>query len=145
MQSGDMDRFVRAQDAGGTYARALRELRAGRKTSHWMWFVFPQLSGLGFSPTAQFYGIGGMPEARAFLAHSLLGPRLVEAARAVLALEGRSISAIFGSPDDVKFRSSMTLFDRAAENGEEVFRRALDQMCGGEADPRTLELLRGHN
>ena len=106
-----------------------------------MWFVFPQLRGLGHSAMAMRYGIGSLDEARAYLAHPLLGPRLVECTRAVLAIEGRSLHAIFGSPDDMKFCSSMTLFSLAADEGESVFRQALDRYCDGRADERTLALL----
>ena len=133
-----LERFVEAQ--APIYARALAELRAGDKRSHWMWFVFPQLAGLGLSPTAQRYAIGSLEEARAYLAHPLLGPRLRECAAAVNAVEGRSAHRIFGSPDDLKFRSSMTLFREAAPD-EPAFRAALDRYFAGEADPRTLELL----
>ena len=137
----NLDRFVEAQ--GPAFETALAELAAGRKRSHWMWFVFPQLRGLGHSPTAQFYGIASLDEARAYLQHPLLGPRLVQCTRAVLAVEGRSVHEIFGSPDDLKFRSSMTLFWRAAGSGEAAFRQALDRYCGGRPDERTLALLEG--
>ena len=106
-----------------------------------MWFVFPQLRGLGHSAMAKRYGIGSLDEARAYLAHPLLGPRLIECTRAVLAIEGRSLHAIFGSPDDMKFCSSMTLFSLAPEEDEIVFRQALDRFCDGRADERTLALL----
>ena len=109
----DLARFVRAQV--GAFEQALRELRAGRKQSHWIWFIFPQRKGLGRSATSEFYGIGSMEEAQAYLAHPVLGPRLRECTRVVNAVEGRTAQAIFGWPDDVKFRSSMTLFARAAE------------------------------
>jgi uncharacterized protein (DUF1810 family) len=134
-----LGRFLDAQ--AGVYDAALAELRAGRKRSHWMWFVFPQLVGLGLSPTAQFYGIAGLAEAEAYLAHPVLGPRLLACTRAVLDVQGRSLHAIFGSPDDLKFRSSVTLFDRAARGRELALREALDRYCGGEPDPRTLALL----
>ncbi|MGA0598647.1 DUF1810 domain-containing protein [Enterovirga sp. CN4-39] len=136
-----LQRFVAAQD--GVWERALGELRDGQKRSHWMWFVFPQLAGLGISPTAQFYGISGLDEAEAYLAHPLLGQRLLACTGAVLDLQGRTLHAIFGKPDDLKFRSSMTLFDRAGHSQAAVFRTALDRYCGGEADPRTLALLGG--
>ena len=103
-----LERFVEAQ--APAFAAALNELKAGRKRGHWMWFVFPQLRGLGHSAAATFYGIGSLDEARAFLAHPLLGPRLILVTETVLAVEGRSLQAIFGSPDDVKFCSCMTLF-----------------------------------
>ncbi|MFL5332045.1 MAG: DUF1810 domain-containing protein [Geminicoccaceae bacterium] len=137
----DLERFVTAQ--APVFATALAELQAGQKRSHWMWFVFPQLRGLGHSAMAQHYGIGSLAEARAYLAHPLLGPRLIDGTRAVLAIEGRSLRTIFGSPDDRKFCSSMTLFSLAAEEGECPFRQALDQFCDGRADERTLALLDG--
>ena len=133
----DLTRFLDAQ--APIYETALGELRAGRKRSHWMWFVFPQLAGLGMSSTARFYGIAGLDEARTYLAHPVLGARLLACTRAVLGVEGRSLHAIFGSPDDLKFRSSMTLFDRAG--GEPVFREALVRYCEGQPDSRTLEFL----
>ncbi|HMO29081.1 DUF1810 domain-containing protein [Enterovirga sp.] len=132
-------RFLEAQ--ARNYDDALAELRAGTKRSHWMWYVFPQLAGLGLSPTAQFYGIGSPGEARAYLAHPVLGPRLLACTRAVLTHRGRSLHAIFGSPDDMKFRSSMTLFSRVCDPSLPTFREALDAFCGGEPDPRTLALL----
>ncbi|MBK5961305.1 calpastatin [Rhodoplanes elegans] len=134
----DLARFVAAQAA--VFDTALAELTAGRKRSHWMWFVFPQHRGLGRSPTAQLYGIGSLAEARAYMAHPLLGPRLVAATQAVLGAAAPSLHAIFGSPDDLKFRSSMTLFERAAPD-EPVFARALARWCGGERDPLTLALI----
>ena len=135
----DLKRFVHAQ--AGVFDAVQAELRAGRKRSHWMWFVFPQLAGLGFSPTAQFYGITGRAEAKAYLAHPVLGPRLLDCTQAVLAVEDRSLYEIFGSPDDLKFRSSMTLFDAAGAGTASVFQEALVRYCGAEPDPRTLDLL----
>ena len=135
----DLQRFVTAQ--AGVHDQALDELRRGRKQSHWMWFVFPQIAGLGSSPTALFYAVRSLDEARAYLAHPVLGPRLREAAAAVNAVENRSAHEIFGSPDDLKFRSSMTLFHEAAPD-EPLFRAALDKYSGGAPDVRTLELLR---
>jgi uncharacterized protein (DUF1810 family) len=135
----DLQRFVDAQ--AGVYPRALEELRRGRKQTHWIWFVFPQLAGLGSSPTAQFYALRSLAEAQAYLAHPVLGPRLRESAAAVNAVEGRSAHEIFGSPDDLKFRSSMTLFQAAAPD-EPVFGEALDRYFEGRADERTLALLR---
>ncbi|TWG11640.1 DUF1810 domain-containing protein [Actinoplanes teichomyceticus] len=134
----DLERFVRAQD-GGVHEQARAELAAGRKRSHWMWFVFPQLAGLGSSPTAQAYAIRDLAEARAYLAHPVLGPRLTECAEALLAVEGRAAAQILGHPDDLKLRSSMTLFAEAAEDPA-VFRRVLGRYYDG-PDPRTLELL----
>ena len=141
MQDDDafnLERFVRAQ--APTYQQALLELRAGEKRSHWMWFVFPQLRGLGLSSMAQFYGIETLDEARAYAAHAVLRPRLLACTEAVLAVEGRSLRAILGSPDDRKFQSSMTLFREAAPD-EPLFRQALDRLCGGRPDERTLSLL----
>jgi uncharacterized protein (DUF1810 family) len=134
----DLQRFVDAQ--ADVYEDVHDELHAGRKTSHWMWFVFPQLRGLGHSPMAQHYGIASLDEARAYLAHPVLGERLRECTRLVLGVDGRNARAIFGSPDDFKFRSCMTLFGFAAPD-EDVFAQALDRHFGGEPDPRTLELL----
>jgi len=136
-----LSRFVEAQ--APLHETALEELRAGRKRSHWMWFVFPQLAGLGFSSTAQFFGISGLQEARAYLAHPVLGARLRACTQAMLDLEGRSLASILGSPDDLKFCSSMTLFDRAANGRETRFGEALACFCGAQPDARTLELLAG--
>ncbi len=135
----DLDRFVRAQDPVLDQVR--RELADGRKRSHWMWFVFPQLRGLGRSATAQHYGIGSLAEARAYLAHSVLGPRLAECTELVNRVEGRSVHQIFGSPDDLKFHSSMTLFAAADPEAPE-FREALDKCFAGALDAPTSELLR---
>src|SRR5215204_2145581 len=121
----DLERFVSAQDGGGTYARAVEELRRGRKTSHWMWFVFPQVAGLGFSATSRTYAISSLDEARAYLAHPVLGPRLRECAGIVAGLRDRSADSVFGGTDAMKLRSSMTLFARAAPD-EPVFRQVLD-------------------
>jgi uncharacterized protein (DUF1810 family) len=138
-QPYDLARFVRAQDAGRTYEQALDELRRGRKTSHWMWFVFPQVAGLGRSPTAQQYAIGSLAEARAYLADGVLGPRLRECAGVVAALPPGP-EAIFGSVDAMKLRSSMTLFLRAAPD-EPVFQAVLDRHFGGEPDWQTDQIL----
>jgi len=135
----DLQRFVTAQ--APVFASALEELKEGRKRTHWMWFVFPQLRGLGSSSMATFYGIGSLEEARAYLAHPLLGPRLVLCTETVLAVKGKSLREIFGSPDDMKFGSSMTLFARASDDDGVVFRRALDLYCRGRPDDRTLALL----
>ena len=134
----DLSRFLDAQAPVIAAVRA--ELSAGQKRTHWMWFVFPQLAGLGLSPTAQHYAIADLDEARAFLAHPVLGPRLVELTETVNGVEGKSAHAIFGSPDDLKFRSSMTLFAEAAPD-EPAFHEALTKFYGAEPDPRTLELL----
>ncbi|HKX36623.1 MAG TPA: DUF1810 domain-containing protein [Rhizorhapis sp.] len=134
----NLERFVEAQ--APVYDRALAELKAGRKQSHWMWFVFPQIAGLGHSPMAQHYAIQNLAEARAYLEHPLLGTRLKECVQAVLDIEGKTAHAIFGPPDDLKFRSSMTLFAHAACD-EKLFRAALEKYFDGEEDPLTLEKL----
>ncbi|RBY85218.1 DUF1810 domain-containing protein [Blastococcus sp. TF02A-26] len=134
----DLQRFVDAQS--GTYEQALAELRAGAKRSHWMWFVFPQVAGLGRSTMAQRYAISGLDEARAYLAHSVLGPRLVECARALTGLAGRSAEQVFGSVDALKLRSSMTLF-AAATPDEPVFGEVLDRYFAGERDEATTARL----
>jgi len=132
----DLQRFVAAQDAGGTYRRAAAELRNGRKDSHWMWFVFPQVAGLGYSQASRTYAISSLPEASAYLAHPVLGPRLVECAAILAGLPDRTAEQIFGGLDALKLRSSMTLFMRAAP-GEPVFRQVLDRYFGGETDAAT--------
>jgi uncharacterized protein (DUF1810 family) len=132
----DLQRFVAAQDAGGIYLRAVDELRRGRKDSHWMWFVFPQIAGLGRSPAALRYAISSLDEARAYLAHPVLGPRLTECAALLTGIPGRSAEQIFGGIDALKLRSSMTLFLHAAP-GEQVFRDVLDQYFGGTPDSAT--------
>jgi uncharacterized protein (DUF1810 family) len=134
----DLERFVTAQEPA--YARALAELRAGRKESHWMWFVFPQMRGLGFSPVAQRFGITSLAEARAYLDHPVLGARLRESAEAVLAIEGSSAYDIFGTPDDLKLRSSATLFAQATSAGS-VFHQLLAKFYDGVPDGATLKLL----
>ena len=135
----DLERFVSAQQ--GVYEGALRELRAGRKTGHWIWFIFPQLAGLGRSETSRFYGIVSFDEARAYLEHPVLGPRLRECVGAVLATSGVTTGQIFGSLDAMKVRSSMTLFHRAAPE-EAVFEQVLKRFYGGVADATTDALLR---
>ena len=130
--------FVAAQ--AGVYDQAVAELRRGRKTGHWMWFVFPQLAGLGRSATSQRYAIGSLDEARAYLAHPVLGPRLRECAAIVAATEGRTATDIFGDINATKLRSSMTLFHRA-DPDEPAFRAVVDRFFGGRPDPRTDELL----
>ncbi|WP_298807004.1 DUF1810 domain-containing protein [uncultured Pseudokineococcus sp.] len=139
----DLQRFVDAQ-GGGTYDQALGELRAGRKQGHWIWFVLPQVQGLGRSSTAQHYGLTGLDEARAYLAHPVLGPRLRECARALADLPGSDPTAVLGSVDALKVRSSMTLFIRAADaDGDDagVLRAVLAQYYGGEEDGETLARL----
>jgi uncharacterized protein (DUF1810 family) len=136
-----LQRFVDAQDAGGTYARAVQELQAGRKVSHWMWFVFPQIAGLGHSSTAREYAISGQPEARAYLTHPVLGARLVECAQILTSTTGAGAVDIFGPVDAMKLRSSMTLFASVAEPGQEVFRQVLDQFFGGVEDEATTSRL----
>ena len=135
-----LERFAQAQDASGTYQRAVAELRAGRKVSHWMWFVFPQIAGLGYSPTSRMYAITSLEEARAYLAHPVLGPRLTECAVILAGLPGRTAEQIFGEVDALKLRSSMTLFARAAPD-EPAFRQVLDQYFDGAPDPATDQRL----
>lgn len=134
------ERFIRAQDA--VYPEVLAELRAGEKRTHWMWFVFPQLKVLGRSMTARRFGIEDIGEARAYLADPVVGRRLLECTRIVNGLRDRGAHEIFGSPDDLKFRSSMTLFARAAGADGEDFRQALEKFYGGVEDPLTVEELR---
>lgn len=134
----DLQRFVAAQDP--IYDEVRAELRRGAKTSHWMWFVFPQLAALGRSGTARHFGIGSIAEARAYAGHPLLGERLRECTRLVLGVTGRSLEQIFGPVDALKFRSSMTLFERAAPD-EPAFALAIQRFCGGQRDPLTLDLL----
>jgi uncharacterized protein (DUF1810 family) len=134
----DLERFVQAQER--CYEQALSEIRAGQKRSHWMWYIFPQLYGLGSSPTSVRYSIRSLAEAKAYLAHPLLGPRLVETAKAVLAVEGRSAHDIFGSPDDWKLRSSATLFSLVSPAGS-VFEKLLAKYFDGVRDGNTLRLL----
>ncbi|MGA8544626.1 MAG: DUF1810 domain-containing protein [Mycobacterium sp.] len=134
----DLQRFVDAQ--ARVYPDVLDELRAGRKRSHWIWFIFPQIAGLGSSPTAAKYAISSLDEARAYLRHDLLGPRLHECARLVNAVQDRSIGEIFGSPDDLKVRSSMTLFARATQDNQD-FVELLEQYYDGEEDRLTVEQL----
>jgi uncharacterized protein (DUF1810 family) len=136
----DLERFVDAQDSGGSYQQALAELRAGRKRGHWIWYVFPQVKGLGLSPTSQHFGVAGLSEAEAYLAHPVLGPRLLECARALLDLEASDPVAVFGSLDAMKVRSSMTLFARA-DPKQPLFSAVLDRFFGGEADSATLDRL----
>ena len=134
----DLQRFVQAQESA--YTAAFDELRAGHKRTHWMWFIFPQLRGLGSSPTSLFYGITSVEEARAYLQHATLGPRLDSCTESVLAIEDKSLRQVFGSPDDRKFWSSMTLFSMAAGQSASVYSRTLDRFFEGRRDPGTLAL-----
>jgi uncharacterized protein (DUF1810 family) len=133
-----LNRFVRAQETD--YQRALSEIRSGRKRSHWMWYIFPQIDGLAFSSTSKHYAIKSLAEAKAYLDHPILGPRLLECAQAVIGVEGRSATEIFGSPDDLKLRSSATLFACVSPPGS-VFDRLLEKYYRGERDGKTLQLL----
>jgi uncharacterized protein (DUF1810 family) len=132
----NLERFVAAQDEGATYDHAVEELRRGRKTSHWMWFVFPQIAGLGHSPMSRQFAISSLQEARAYLEHAVLGPRLIECASIVARTGGRTAPEIFGAIDAQKLRSSITLFRRAAP-AEALFGQVLDQYFDGLADPAT--------
>ena len=132
----DLQRFLAAQDAGATYDHAVAELRGGRKTSHWMWFIFPQIAGLGYSPASRTYAITSLEEARAYLAHPVLGARLTECARILTRVPGRTAEHIFGEVDALKLRSCITLFRHAAP-GEPVFRQVLDQYFDGIPDSAT--------
>jgi uncharacterized protein (DUF1810 family) len=138
MARGASGRFVEAQ--APVYDQVRRELKAGRKESHWMWFIFPQIAGLGQSAMSIRFAIAWLDEAKAYLAHPVLGPRLIECARLALDVEGRTARDIFGSTDEMKFRSSMTLFARAAPD-EDVFQRCIDKYFAGSPDPATLARL----
>ena len=133
-----LERFLAAQ--ADVYSEVIAELRAGEKTSHWMWFIFPQIRGLGRSPVAREFAISGREEARAYLQHPVLGPRLIECTELVMRIRGRSLAEVFGSPDDMKFRSSMTLFSRVAPE-RSLFGEAIRRYCDGEADALTLQEL----
>ncbi|XWW43789.1 DUF1810 domain-containing protein [Fibrella sp. USSR17] len=134
----DLSRFVDAQ--ANNYADALAEIRNGRKTSHWMWYVFPQLTGLGLSSTAIFYGLKDLQEATTYLNHPVLGPRLIDIATAMVHVDGKTANQILGSPDDMKLRSSMTLFSLVPDTNP-VFQAVLDKYYNGAPDPKTLALL----
>jgi len=134
----DLDRFVRAQDRD--YDQAMSEIRGGEKRSHWMWYIFPQFDGLGFSPTSQHYAIKSLAEADAYLRHSVLGPRLVASCQATLSIESLLAVEIFGSPDDLKLRSCATLFASVSPPGS-VFQQVLDRFFGGKPDDKTLRLI----
>lgn len=140
MESGyDLKRFLDAQNQ--LYLKALAEMRNGKKESHWMWFVFPQVKGLGFSETARFYGIADLEEATAYLAHPILGKHLIEISEAVLQIENKTATEIFGAPDDMKLRSSMTLFSKV-ENADPVFGKVLGKYFMGIQDDYTDDLLK---
>lgn len=133
----DLNRFISAQER--SYDAALREIKAGHKRTHWMWYIFPQIAGLGFSSTAQFYAISSMQEAKDYYAHPVLGKRLVEISEALLALDTSDAAAVMGYPDDLKLRSSMTLF--LAASGDAVFQKVLDKFYSGKPDSKTLSIL----
>ena len=135
----NLNRFLQAQE--NTYQTALAEIRNGRKRSHWMWFIFPQVAGLGFSETSQFYAIKSIAEATAYLSHPVLGKRLVEISEALLTIDGKSANQIFGSPDDMKLKSSMTLF-AAVSDKDSVFQKVLEKYFDGQEDSKTLHLLK---
>ena len=135
----DLNRFTNAQT--GIYETALAELKNGQKRTHWMWYIFPQIDGLGRSATAKYYAIKNLEEVRQYLNHPVLGSRLLECTEAVLAIDGRTVSEIFGYPDELKFKSSMTLFAFVANPGS-VFVRVLDKYFHGERDVKTLQLLK---
>ncbi|GGG08877.1 DUF1810 domain-containing protein [Pontibacter amylolyticus] len=138
----DSDSLIRFLDAqSNSYEQALSEIKSGRKRSHWMWFIFPQLQGLGYSETARFYAIKDLEEARLYLQHPVLGPRLIGISKALLALEGKTANQILGNPDDLKLRSSMTLF-ASVPGADPVFQAVLDKYYRGEADEKTLQLLK---
>lgn len=137
----DLTQFVDAQHT--VYSRVITELSDGRKQSHWMWFIFPQIAGLGFSAMAQRYAISSREEAEAYLAHGTLGPRLIECTRLVLAVKGRTINDILGSPDDLKFRSSMTLFGAVSDSA--IFDEAVTRYFPGGKDRATLTILSDHD
>ena len=133
----DLNRFISAQER--SYDAALREIKAGHKRTHWMWYIFPQIAGLGFSSTAQFYAISSMQEAKDYYAHPVLGKRLVEISEALLTLDTSDAGAVMGYPDDLKLRSSMTLF--LAASGDAVFQKVLDKFYSGKPDAKTLSIL----
>jgi uncharacterized protein (DUF1810 family) len=136
----DLTRFIEAQNSGNAYESAIRELRAGRKLTHWMWFVFPQVAGLGRSATSRYFAIRSLGEARAFMRHPVLGPRLAECAQILADLAERDAVSIFGEVDAQKLHSSLTLFAHAAPDVP-IFERLIDRFFGGTQDPSTLELL----
>ena len=135
----DLNRFLKAQERD--YGQALSEIQSGHKQSHWIWYTFPQVKGLGFSPASEYYGIAGLAEARAYIENEILRKRLVEISRALLSLESSDAGDVMGYPDDLKLRSSMTLFAEAAPE-EDTFQKVLDKFFDGKKDERTLRLLR---
>lgn len=135
----DLNRFLKAQERD--YDTALSEIRSGRKRSHWIWYIFPQVKGLGFSSTSEFYGIDGLAEAKAYMENGTLRRRLIEISEALLALESSDAGDVMGYPDDLKLKSSMTLFREAAPE-EKIFLKVLDKFFGGKKDERTLEILK---
>ena len=135
MESDKLDKFLNAQEAD--YASALAEIRRGRKQGHWMWYIFPQISGLGMSSTSVYYAIENSEHASQYLQHPILGKRLIEISQAILSIEGKTANQILGSPDDMKLRSSMTLFSSVA-NADPVFQEVLDKYFGGVKDERTV-------
>ncbi|WP_018476561.1 DUF1810 domain-containing protein [Pontibacter roseus] len=134
----NLNRFLEAQ--ADSYQQALTEIKSGRKRSHWMWYIFPQLQGLGYSETARFYAIQNLQEARLYLEHPVLGQRLMEISKALLQVEGKTANQIFGNPDDLKLKSSMTLF-AAIPEANPVFKAVLDKYYDGQEDPKTVQLL----
>lgn len=140
MQTFNLEKFVSAQER--VYPKALQEIKQGRKATHWMWYIFPQIKGLGFSDISKRYAIENIQEAAAYLAHPLLGARLIEITTVLINLNTSDAHAIFGSPDDMKLRSCMTLFS-TLKNAEPVFTRVLDKYFGGKGDAKTLEILAG--
>lgn len=137
--SGSLDRFLKAQE--GTYEGALLQIKSGRKTGHWMWYMFPQIDGLGYSETSKYYSIKDMDEAKAYLGHPILGFRLKEMCKVLLSLDGSTALQIFGSPDNLKLRSSMTLFAQVNHGPERFFEKVIDKYFEGRKDERTMELL----
>jgi len=137
----ELNRFERAQR--GVYESALAEVKRGRKTSHWMWYIFPQFAGLGYSSTSKLYAIKSLAEARAYLAHPILGPRLIESVEAALTVDNRSAHDIFGSPDDSKFHSCVTLFARVSPSNNNIFQQALNKYFVSQPNAATLNLLQG--
>ena len=137
----NLNRFLEAQES--TYQTALSEITNGKKRSHWMWYIFPQVAGLGFSETSQYYGIKTIAEAKAYLNHPVLGKRLIEISEVLLTINGKSANQVFGSPDDMKLKSSMTLF-AAISDEDSVFNKVLEKYFDGKEDAKTLQLLKNN-